>query len=71
MKSNRTSAPLPARERGRLRVVVDRLGLGGAAEALGVGLPTLTRALAACDIRRSSATAITLSLDRLETEAAA
>lgn len=63
--------PLPDVTRERLRVFVDAHGDYEAANLLGVGHPTLARALAGLRLKRGSATAIERGLDALATASAA
>lgn len=59
--------PLPDATRERLRVFVDTHGDYAAANHLGVGSPTVARALAGLRLKRGTVTAIEARLDAIET----
>ena len=60
--------PPPAAARHRLRALYERVGEYEAARMIGVGSPSIARGLAGLGLRRASATAITLGLDRVEAD---
>lgn len=63
--------PLPDPTRMKLRALVDVLGQYAAAERLGVGAPTIARALAGLGIRRATKTAIEARLATVDAANAA